>query len=136
MTADLTYRHTEQATDGSWTAKHFTREEFACKCGCGFCEPHPDLVAGLDMLRELIGRPVVINSGCRCPNHNRNVGGVVHSYHVVGKAADIICPPMGVDGLAGLAETILCFQVGGIIKEPTWVHVDVRGHKFRDDRRK
>ena len=43
----------------------------------------------LDPLREKYGKPIVVNSGFRCPKHNLAVGGVTNSQHVKGEAADI-----------------------------------------------
>ena len=42
----------------------------------------------LDPVREKLGRPIVVNSGFRCPVHNRMVGGATGSQHVKGEAAD------------------------------------------------
>lgn len=43
----------------------------------------------LDPLREWYGRPIYVNSGYRCPELNKVVGGVENSYHVSGCAADL-----------------------------------------------
>lgn len=46
---------------------HFSRSEFACKCGCGFDHISLELVSKLECLRSIIRQPIIINSGCRCP---------------------------------------------------------------------
>lgn len=43
----------------------------------------------LDPLREIYGKPITINSGYRCPELNKAVGGSKTSDHVKGFAADI-----------------------------------------------
>lgn len=43
----------------------------------------------LDPLREWYGKPIIINSGYRCPQLNRAVGGSPTSQHMKGEAADI-----------------------------------------------
>lgn len=43
----------------------------------------------LDPLREAYGKPIYINSGYRCPELNKAVGGVSTSEHQSGRAADI-----------------------------------------------
>lgn len=43
----------------------------------------------LEPLRQHFDCPVVINSGYRCPELNRAVGGVRNSQHQTGQAADI-----------------------------------------------
>lgn len=45
----------------------------------------------LDPARRKYGKPVVVNSGFRCPIHNRAVGGVTNSQHTRGEAADVHC---------------------------------------------
>lgn len=35
----------------------------------------------LDTIREGYGKPIIINSGYRCPALNKAVGGVADSYH-------------------------------------------------------
>ena len=53
------------------------------------------LVDLLEILRRRIGnRPVIINSGYRCPDYNTKAGGVPASYHLYGMAADIRVPGM------------------------------------------
>lgn len=43
----------------------------------------------LDPVREWYGKPIYVNSGYRCPELNKAVGGVNNSQHVNGQAADI-----------------------------------------------
>ena len=43
----------------------------------------------LDPLREAYGKPIYINSGYRCPELNKAVGGVRTSEHQSGRAVDI-----------------------------------------------
>lgn len=43
----------------------------------------------LDPLRRIYGKPIKINSGYRCPQLNKLVGGVSNSWHQEGNAADI-----------------------------------------------
>ena len=74
-------------------SEHFSKSEFACKCGCGFGlqdgDVSPALVFLLEAIREDVGGPVRLTSGCRCPDHNQAVGGVEDSVHTLGEAADI-----------------------------------------------
>lgn len=43
----------------------------------------------LDPLREEYGKPIMINSGYRCTELNKLVGGAKNSHHLTGYAADI-----------------------------------------------
>ena len=76
---------------------HFTERELACRCrSCKGAhmpaEIHENLrrlMAALESIRTLVGHPVVVTSGYRCPTHNRKVGGAPQSVHLSGLAADI-----------------------------------------------
>lgn len=68
---------------------HYTRAEVACKCGCGFDSMDVETLRVADEAREFEGAPITPSSGCRCPNHNRNVGGSSKSYHVQARAMDL-----------------------------------------------
>lgn len=70
-------------------ARDFSRKEFACKCGCGADNISPLLVSTLQVIRDRLGSPITVNSGVRCKKHNKAVGGVGDSQHVLGLAADI-----------------------------------------------
>jgi uncharacterized protein YcbK (DUF882 family) len=70
-------------------SKHFNREEFACKCGCGYDTVDIGLVAILEDARKHFDEPFIVTSGCRCEAHNKRVGGGDSSQHKLGRAADI-----------------------------------------------
>jgi len=68
---------------------HFTRSEFACKCGCGFDTVDMELINLCNDVREFEGASVVVLSGCRCELHNAAIGGAKHSQHKLARAADL-----------------------------------------------
>ena len=70
-------------------SKNLTRNEIACKCGCGFDIVTPGLVDTFQAIRDYIDKAVHITSGARCPEHNAKVGGVPDSAHVTGEALDM-----------------------------------------------
>ena len=79
----------------------------------------------LQPLRTAWGKPLSINSGYRCPELNREVGGVPTSQHVKGEAADIACgDPLA---LAQLAYD-LALPYDQMIVYPTFVHFSHRLH--------
>lgn len=43
----------------------------------------------LDPIREIWGKPIIVNSGYRCPELNKAIGGAKNSQHLKGEAADI-----------------------------------------------
>ena len=109
-------------------SKHFKREEFACKCGCGFDAVDTELLDVLEDVREMFG-PTHISSACRCLEHNTNIGSKNTSQHVRAKAADITC---------GLVPKTLYLYLDakyrnkyGLGLYPGFVHVDVRDVKAR-----
>lgn len=52
----------------------------------------PMLIKSLQDLREYIKQPIIINSGLRLPNSNVEVGGKRDSFHMLGRAFDIMAP--------------------------------------------
>lgn len=71
-------------------SENFDSSEFACKCGCGEeIAMDGDLISKLQWIRTAFGKPIKINSGYRCPEHNAKIGGVPDSEHVLGEAVDI-----------------------------------------------
>jgi uncharacterized protein YcbK (DUF882 family) len=75
---------------------HFKQREFACP-HCGVALARPRLLLALELLRTEVRRPIPIESGYRCPVHNKQVGGASDSQHMYGAAADI---PLGIASLA------------------------------------
>jgi uncharacterized protein YcbK (DUF882 family) len=114
-------------------SEHFDEKEFLCKCcGGGHGLIHPHLILGLQMLRDIIGKPIHLTCAYRCPKHNAEVGGVPNSYHTQGVAADIYVEGLTPYELAGQAARVPMFLNGGIGIYPKrgFVHVDV-GRKRR-----
>lgn len=79
----------------------------------------------LDPVRERWGKPITVNSGYRCPELNRAVGGVATSQHCRGEAADITAgsPERNLELFNLIASGGLPFDQ--LIDEShyTWVHV-------------
>ncbi len=71
-------------------SENFSREEFACKCGCGFSTVDIELLEVLELVRGKFKQPITITSGCRCDTHNTAVSGSYGSKHKQGIAADIV----------------------------------------------
>ena len=70
-------------------SENFDREEFSCKCGCGFNTVDVQLLRVLEDTRFYWDRPVIISSGCRCEEHNKRIGGHPNSGHMRAESADI-----------------------------------------------
>jgi hypothetical protein len=95
--------------------------------------PTPEIIANLTTLcstleevRTMLGFPMHIDSGYRCPALNQAVRGVPDSAHVTGYAADFICPEFGTP--LQIVESIVhgtTIKFDQIITEGNWVHLSV-----------
>jgi len=113
---------------------NFTRDEFACKC-CGKNKTKKELITKLQRLRDFINLPIYIESGYRCKKHNSNVGGVVNSQHLLGKAADIMVKKnnkwMSGRQIYRLVRKSKLFRNHGVGIYRYFVHLDIRGKHAR-----
>jgi uncharacterized protein YcbK (DUF882 family) len=111
-------------------SQHFTAAELNCRCGCkpptGVAINLAKLAQALEALRVLVGGPIHITSGYRCPEHNKRVGGADLSQHTQGLAADIVVKGMTPRKVASLAARVPVLAAGGIGTYRGWVHIDVR----------
>jgi uncharacterized protein YcbK (DUF882 family) len=110
--------------------KDFSREEFACKCGCGADHIRTDLVIILQNIRDYFNKPVKINSGVRCVRHNKRVGGAKNSKHLTGEAADIKIVGVSPRAISMVANDLLGRR-GGVKVYRTFTHIDIRKGYWR-----
>lgn len=81
----------------------------------------------LDPAREMLGKPVTVNSGYRCPELNRILNGSPVSQHMKGEAADITTGSR--EGNKQLYEIIRNnLEYDQLINEYdySWIHVSFR----------
>lgn len=86
--------------------KHFSLEELtvsqaAARTGISN-QPSPEVLDNLtytatqmELVRDLLGTPINVNSAYRSPEVNKLVKGAKNSQHVEGKAVDFISPSFG-----------------------------------------
>lgn len=103
--------------------ENFKQTEFACKCGCGYQSISPHLVQRLQVLRDIVRQPLVVNSGCRCERHNTNIGGSQNSLHVTGLAADITIADKGL--LGDMARLLSDWSGGMKYYAGRFIHLDI-----------
>ncbi len=118
-----------------YVSPHFMQAEFACN-HCGKLHPQnptppQEVLAWLENIRSHFNdTPVNVNSGYRCPTHNRNVGGATSSLHLEGQAVDFyirdVSPALVYDYCNELIDVS-----GGVGRYNTFTHVDNRGYKAR-----
>ena len=81
----------------------------------------------LQVLRDLLGKPIHINSGYRSPAHNKAINGASDSFHLKGMAADIVVPGM----TAAEVQKFLKNWSGGLGSYKDFTHIDIRANKAR-----
>ena len=103
--------------------KHFKKEEFTCKCGCGLNNINQTFVLMLDDSRGLANMPFKINSACRCESHNKKIGGVKDSAHVKGLAVDISARDDKSRFI--IVSALLAMGFKRVLLYDTFIHVDM-----------
>lgn len=80
----------------------------------------------LDPLRRAWGKPIYVNSGYRCPELNKAVGGAKGSHHLSGHAADVTAGnPVDNRRLYQLAIDLglPCYEIIGKRYNFGWLHL-------------
>lgn len=111
-------------------SKYFSRQEFACKCGCGFATIDVELIEVLQTLRYKFNKSVTITSACRCNEYNERVGGSYGSKHKQGIAADIVVEEVSASEVYRYLDNAYPHKFG-IGKYDEFTHIDVRANKAR-----
>lgn len=111
---------------------YFSDDELRCKCGCNGLQLNPTFDKKLLELRESFGKPMRVNSCCRCDKHNKAVGGNPRSFHVYDKPAR----PTGGTCAIDIARkdkvyndslVLTAWKAGWSVGvNPTFIHLDVR----------
>ena len=83
-----TYSHWRDVPAGVWHWPDFSPAEIACR-GTGALRISTEAMDKLQALRDRLGKPLIVRSAYRSPEHNRAVGGAPASKHMAGTAFDI-----------------------------------------------
>lgn len=113
-----------------FTLAEMTVSEVAARRGIPN-EPTPEALealyrtaTGLEAVRAVLGKPIIVTSGYRSPAVNRLVGGQPSSQHLRGEAADFICPAFGTPAEVVDALVKSAVQYDQCILEfGRWVHI-------------
>ena len=119
---------------------NFSLSEFKCPCGGNYCsaridKPSQSFISGLQLIRSIIGEPIKITSGMRCPSHNTNIPGAApNSFHVPldrrpACAADIRTyagTPADALRLYAIADQVGMRGIGLYGGKKSRIHVDMR----------
>lgn len=82
------YQHWRNLPAHAWHWPNFSPAEIACR-GTGKLLVNADALDRLQELRMTLGKPLIVNSAYRSPEHNKRVGGAKASKHLEGTAFDI-----------------------------------------------
>ena len=113
--------------------EHFKLREFACRDG----SPVPQkywgnvraLMAELEKIRAVWGKPIIINSGYRTKTYNLQCGGAKASQHLTANAVDFNV--QGVAPSAVHAKLDEMYPDQGLGKYAGFTHLDLRGYRAR-----
>jgi hypothetical protein len=83
-----TFAHYSKVPPAEWPWKSFSPREIACK-GTGKLVVDTEAMDILQRLRTNLGKPLILTSAYRSPEHNRKVGGAKASKHMEGVAFDV-----------------------------------------------
>ena len=84
----ILYRSWRDFPPDQWRWPSFSPEELACR-GTGQLLIDEPALDKLQALRDFLGKPMIVHSAYRSPEHNRRVGGAKHSQHLYARAFDI-----------------------------------------------
>jgi zinc D-Ala-D-Ala carboxypeptidase len=107
-----------------WRWPSFSPQEIACR-GSGRLVVVPDALDKLQALRDRLGKPMIVNSGYRSPEHNRVVGGAKNSRHMLGIAFDVRMDNHDPHTYIAAALAV-GFRGIGTYPRQNFVHVDAR----------
>jgi len=75
----------------------------------------------LQVVRDILNKPITITSGYRSPSHNASVGGAPNSYHTKAMAVDIVVKGM----TPRQVQVFLKNWSGGLGYGDTFTHLDL-----------
>jgi len=128
-----------------FTLREFVKSQTAVRLGIANVPDDTEIKNMIALCEEVLeptrahfGKPVNVNSGFRCPELNRAIGGSSTSQHMSGEAADVEI--FGVDNLEiavwirdhlEFDQLILEFYETGV-PSSGWVHVSYRSGNRKD----
>lgn len=92
------------------------------------------MLAGFaERVREIIGKPMIITSGYRCPELNKAIGGALTSQHIFCEAIDFVVKGLRVEDIFNRIVTS-DLKYNQIIIERNksgsqWVHISIGSYK-------
>jgi len=89
------------------------------------------LIPAMQQIRDLLGEPIIIKSGYRCPHLNAVVRGSPNSDHLTGHAADFVAPAWGdpIKICRLLQSEMATLKFDQLIFEVGWVHISFNSRR-------
>ena len=116
----------------AWRWANFSPAEIACRC-TGKLLVNEAALDRLQALRDRLGKPLIVRSAYRSPEHNRAVGGAKRSKHMEGTAFDIAMSnhdPVAFESAAHDAG----FLGFGFYSKTNFMHIDLGPKRKWGDR--
>lgn len=80
--------HASDVKTSEWRWPSFSIKEIACK-GDGLILIHSPSLDKLQLFRDMVNCPVILNSAFRSKEYNKQIGGAPKSQHLLGRAFDV-----------------------------------------------
>lgn len=117
------FAHWRDVPPGFWRWPSFSPEEIACR-GTGALLVDEEALDRLQQLRTRLGKPVIVLSAYRSPEHNRKIGGEKNSQHLQGKAFDVSMANHAPLAFEAAARAV-GFSGFGAYPDRNFMHVDI-----------
>lgn len=137
MAATISFDHWQDFPMDQWRWPSFSPEELRNRD-----DDDPRLIVDFDALdklqalRDQLGHPIIINSAGRTPKWNRHVGGEPNSFHLQGRAFDVLMANQDPAAFEAAARAVGFTGFGYYAKHKNpFMHIDIGparwwGHRF------
>lgn len=105
-----------------WRWPSFSPEELACR-GTGMLMIDEPSLDKLQALRNLLGKPMIVQSAYRTPEHNHRVGGAKGSQHLKARAYDVSMANHDPEAFEAAARAV-GFTGFGFYGKQNFMHID------------
>ena len=116
------HAHWRDADLSRWCWPNFSPAEIACR-GTGKLLIDEEALDRLQALRDALGKPLIVRSAYRSPEHNRAVGGAVASRHLDGAAFDSAMANHDPEAFEAEARAV-GFRGFGFYPRSEFMHID------------
>jgi zinc D-Ala-D-Ala carboxypeptidase len=117
------YSHWRDVPAAAWHWPNFSPAEIACR-GTGKLLMNEAALDKLQALRDRLGKPLIVRSAYRSPEHNRAVGGAKGSKHLEGVAFDIAMANHDPVAFEAAARAV-GFKGFGYYPRSGFIHIDL-----------